>query len=323
MKKISVIIPVYNVEKYVERCVKSVLRQNYSNLQIILINDGSTDLSGNICDYLAEQDERIVVIHQPNRGVSVARNEGIKRCSGEYFCFLDSDDAFAPEILNQAVEKIESDDSDVVIFGWKKIFGNGREEQWTPVETGILHARHVVKQLLYNFSEFGGGYPNKLWKSRVFTDSIPRYDEKLTYFEDSEWMTRMFLKINKISVLDNVGYLYYIRNDSTTFKSGVEEQREYGYHMSMLKIIEDLNEDKELQSWFATKYAIELINGCVHAKRKNWRELQYILEAEVYRKRYELLKNSNLSIKTKLRCLFILVRKGLRSQNESKKTIDN
>ncbi|HJA50079.1 MAG TPA: glycosyltransferase, partial [Candidatus Fusicatenibacter intestinipullorum] len=90
--KISVIIPVYNVEKYLKRCLDSVINQTYKNLEIILIDDGSTDNSGKICDEYAQKDERIIVIHKENGGVSSARNKGLDICIGDYISFIDSDD---------------------------------------------------------------------------------------------------------------------------------------------------------------------------------------------------------------------------------------
>ena len=91
-EKISVIIPVYNVEKYLKRCLDSVINQTYKNLEIILVDDGSTDNSGKICDEYAKNDKRIIVIHKENGGVSVARNIGLDICTGDYVNFIDSDD---------------------------------------------------------------------------------------------------------------------------------------------------------------------------------------------------------------------------------------
>ena len=97
--RISVIIPIYNTEQFLKECVGSVLDQSYQDLEIILVDDGSTDLSGMICDQYASRDGRIKVIHQKNEGLSVARNTGVKLASGEYLCFVDSDDRVAPDYI--------------------------------------------------------------------------------------------------------------------------------------------------------------------------------------------------------------------------------
>ena len=97
VNKISVIVPIYNVEKYIDRCIKSIVNQTYKNLEIILINDGSLDKSGQICDTWESKDNRIKVIHQMNSGVSVARNTGLENATGEYVTFVDSDDYIEPK----------------------------------------------------------------------------------------------------------------------------------------------------------------------------------------------------------------------------------
>ena len=102
--KLSIIIPAYNVEQTLERCVESVLRQKFRDYQLILVDDGSTDGSGRICDELAKRDHRIQTIHQPNKGLSAARNAGIKRAKGEYITFIDSDDYIASDTLKTLID---------------------------------------------------------------------------------------------------------------------------------------------------------------------------------------------------------------------------
>lgn len=113
---ISVIIPVYNVEEYLRECVDSVLCQTYRNFEIILVDDGSTDSSGEICDEYLEKDDRITVIHQKNGGLSAARNSGLSEAEGKYVYFLDSDDYIADNLLETLVEIDEKDNSDIVFF---------------------------------------------------------------------------------------------------------------------------------------------------------------------------------------------------------------
>lgn len=113
---ISVIIPVYNVEDYLRECIDSVLCQTYENFEIILVNDGSTDSSGKICDEYVEKDERVTVIHQKNGGLSVARNTGLSETNGEYVYFLDSDDYIAENTFETLVTIAEKDNSDIVFF---------------------------------------------------------------------------------------------------------------------------------------------------------------------------------------------------------------
>ena len=104
--KVSIIVPVYNVEKYVERCIESIIKQSYKNLEIILIDDGSKDNSGKICDEYAEKDNRIKVIHKKNGGLSDARNTGLNIADGEYICFIDSDDYIHKDLVKDNLEKL-------------------------------------------------------------------------------------------------------------------------------------------------------------------------------------------------------------------------
>ena len=120
--KVSVVIPVYNVKPYLERCVQSVLRQTYKDLEIILVDDGSTDGSGEFCDKVAASDQRICVIHQKNQGQSSARNAGIRQATGEYIAFLDSDDGW---LLDDGLEKLlQKDKADLIVYKRVDIWSN-------------------------------------------------------------------------------------------------------------------------------------------------------------------------------------------------------
>jgi glycosyltransferase involved in cell wall biosynthesis len=119
-EKVSVIIPIYNVDQYLEKCLNSVLEQTYQLLEIILINDGSTDLSGSICEIYKEKDKRLIVIHKENGGLSSARNAGIEISTGEYIAFIDSDDFIHPEMIETLVRNATSFDADIAVCDFLK-----------------------------------------------------------------------------------------------------------------------------------------------------------------------------------------------------------
>ncbi|MDA3769093.1 glycosyltransferase family 2 protein [Streptococcus thermophilus] len=123
MEKISVIVPVYNVESYLERCINSLLNQTYSNLEIILIDDGSTDRSGQICDQYKNRDE-FVVIHKENAGLGMARNTGLDVATGKYIIFVDSDDYIDNNMIQSLYEEIQKTSSDTCIGGFKRVYAN-------------------------------------------------------------------------------------------------------------------------------------------------------------------------------------------------------
>ena len=121
MEKVSVILPIYNVEKYLKNCIESLTNQTYENLEIILVDDGSTDNSGKICDEIAKSDERVMVIHKQNGGLAAARNTGYLETTGKYLMYVDSDDIVKKDVVENCVEAIEKENSDVVIFGYEKV----------------------------------------------------------------------------------------------------------------------------------------------------------------------------------------------------------
>ena len=126
--KISVIVPVYNMEEYLERCVDSIIHQTESNIEIILVNNGSTDRSGAICDKYSINDDRVKVIHQPNNGVSAARNSGIKVAKGDYIGFVDADDWIEPDMYESLIEEAVRNDADVVMCDATTVYSNGNTQ---------------------------------------------------------------------------------------------------------------------------------------------------------------------------------------------------
>lgn len=125
--KVSVIIPAYNAEKYIERSVKSVLSQTYTNLEIILVDDGATDSTGMICDELASKDSKIKVFHKKNGGMSDARNFGINEASGDYICFLDADDTYHDTFVEKLLQEIISYNADIAVSGYVSCYEDGRK----------------------------------------------------------------------------------------------------------------------------------------------------------------------------------------------------
>lgn len=142
MKKISVIVPVYKVEAYLERCVRSLCRQTYTNLEIILVDDGSPDRSGELCDQMALEDPRISVVHKRNGGLSDARNAGIERATGDYIAFLDSDDWYDPSMLKILYELCEKNEAGIAECSYRSYF-QGRVEAETKCSGMVLEMTPV------------------------------------------------------------------------------------------------------------------------------------------------------------------------------------
>ena len=302
--KVTVIIPVYNVEPYLDACINSVLVQSHRNLEVILIDDGSTDNSLEICKKFELKDSRVRVIHKANGGVSSARNVGLRNYSGEYLMFLDSDDEYQEDIIERAIEKIEMEQSDLLVFGVEKRFSDNSCDRTVYCGDQYNIDGEIVK-LLHNFSSLGGGYPNKVWKVSPHMKEIPLFNEDLIYFEDSEWVVRMLLITEKISYLDEVGYIYKIRKNSVTFSEDNYSKKVLGYHQAMGAIIDDLAGNKKIKTWFEKKYYAELVNGIIDAIIKKQADLLIGLYGLLDKSINNMKLGTTISFKIKIRLLCI------------------
>lgn len=229
MEKISIIIPVYNVEAYLQACLDSTLAQTYKNLEIILVNDGSTDKSGSICDQYAEQDSRIIVIHKDNAGVSAARNDGLKIATGEYICFIDSDDTVSPKLISSLYEKIEQFDVDMVICGIEQHLPGGIiANNCSSLPSCVVENKD---QLFINFfdklpyREVLYGPVNKLIKRQIA--SKVAFDERFKIGEDLLFSFECIEATTGIYIIPDTLY-HYIKHPGSAMTSAFSMKR-YDY----------------------------------------------------------------------------------------------
>ena len=171
MEKISIIVPIYNVEKYLEKCIKSILSQTYKNLEIILVDDGSPDKCGMICDKYKEIDDRIIVIHQENKGLSGARNTGLKNANGKYVCFIDSDDYINEHMIETLYENLIKTGSDISICDFFQVKEN-ENIKIKKIENAvkIMNKQECLKKLLYHKYKLDIVTWNKLYKQELFNN---------------------------------------------------------------------------------------------------------------------------------------------------------
>lgn len=193
--KVSVIIPVYNVEKYLFRCVKSVIDQTYENIEIILIDDGSEDNSGKLCDNYVQLDNRIKVIHQQNGGLSSARNKGIELATGDAICFLDSDDYISKGCIEEMTSLMEKYNADVSIIQMKYIREDENEESQSEGKLiKVLDSQDAIEESLYQ-RNFTCCAPAKLYKRSVIGEvrfPVGRISEDLAtchlFLDNADWI---------------------------------------------------------------------------------------------------------------------------------------
>lgn len=217
MKLISIIIPVYNQEKYLTSCLESVEKQTYGNFEVIVVNDGSTDRSGYICDNFAVQDSRIHVIHQKNAGIGVARNVGMKCSTGEYITFIDSDDWVSPNYLQYMFDAAEKEKVDIVECGINYSLEKCELVADEDVDLYQIVTSQVALSGMIQDKNFHQVVWNKLYRKELI-ENIPFPEGKI--HEDEYWTYQVYGNAKRIALISNNLYYYYMHDGSimrTTF----------------------------------------------------------------------------------------------------------
>lgn len=238
---ISVIIPIYNVAKYLPKCLDSVLAQTYKNLEIILVDDGSLDDCGKICDEYAANDSRIKVIHKKNGGVSSARNAGLDMVTGDLIAFVDPDDYIAPNMYETMLACMERTKSDIVMCGIKNVYPNEKIKiSKIPQKEEFIYENPA--QFFKDFVRIGvcqvGVACNKLLKREIITGN--RFDENLVRAEDLNFLLDAIVKKPRITFCPQVLYFYLQRTDSAVKQRSIEYYiSEYIVWKRVLEMIDD------------------------------------------------------------------------------------
>jgi glycosyltransferase involved in cell wall biosynthesis len=224
MKLISVIVPVYNVEQYLRRCVDSILTQSYQNLEIILVDDGSTDSSGDICDWYKKQNGRIKVIHKENGGLSSARNAGLDIADGEYIGFVDSDDWIVENMYETLLTLLISTNSDVVGCRWREVTHAHSSSAKSRKQYPFKIYEH--DDILINFfkDEFKSSVCSRLYKTDVIKN-IRFFEGRI--HEDYLFSYDVFSKCNRVLQSELALYMYYVNNVSISRNKFKEKNLDY------------------------------------------------------------------------------------------------
>lgn len=208
MKKVSIIVPVYNAENTIGRCIQSLRTQTYENLEIYLIDDGSMDRSLSICERFQNIDQRIHVLHHENHGVSYTRNCGINMASGDFLMFVDGDDEILPEAIQTYVEAMESSKADVVIGGITVITENEGKMDKLPDNAG-LYGKEIWNKICCDQSGLFGYVPNKLYNLRMIDGKGIRFNLEFSAQEDLDFALSVYNVCSKFCLIPYSGYLYY------------------------------------------------------------------------------------------------------------------
>lgn len=286
MPEISVIIPVFNVEAYLPMCIESVLSQTFKNLEVILIDDGSTDTSGQICDNYAMRDSRIRVFHKKNEGQSIARNLGLEQSRGKYILYLDSDDCYIEsDCIYKLFNVMEKDKYDFVLFC--SVMGTSLEEavnRYGEYDLDVFERNNRNEIFRYMIKE------NKqlacMWNkiiSKKFLQENQIILQEDIIGEDIEWSIALFRQARKIGAINDV-FHFYRQNNSTSLTSTNSREKTKGLYSIILKCTNRYGQNGETEfgsavlSFMAFEYAIllhniacfESINEFEEMKQEDW-----------------------------------------------------
>lgn len=301
MPKISIIVPIYNVEKYLEKCIQSILNQTFSNFELILVNDGSTDSCGEICDKYKKIDDRIIVIHKVNGGISSARNAGIDIARGEYIGFIDSDDYIHEKMYEILYNNAIKYNSDIVMCKERKVYEEEKINQNYKINEFNIKQFSNIEALkkLYEVRTTFVYVWNKLYKRNLFENL--RYPDGKIY-EDEFIAPKLIYKSNIITYVESELYFYFQR------KGSIVNQKFNVRKFDKVDALEDnvnyfkLNKEKEIYLLAQRAYTDTFLWNEYAAKN----ELDNIkLELTTLRKKFKkhligIIKNPLFSYKQKI-----------------------
>ena len=267
---VTVIVPVYNVEKYLPECTRSLINQTYQRIEIILVDDGSTDRSGKICDEVAQTDRRIRVVHKENAGLGYARNSGLDIASGKYVTFVDSDDIPGYNMVKNLINGLEENQADTCIGGFGRIDAEGNQIAREKYEKTLYCGKAVYHDL---FGRLLGSPPDaydavksSVWNVLYSMDIIRRHhlrfvSERVYISEDVVWNCDYYQYAQRVQIIDSASYLYRITPQSLT-------QRYYSDRLDKCctlynKVLDQVNGNSNHVLRLQRQFFINL-RGCIH-----------------------------------------------------------
>lgn len=300
--KISVIVPVYKVpEEYLRKCIESILNQSLKELEIILVDDGSPDNCGNICDEYAKKDSRINVIHKENEGVSSARNIGISKARGKYISFVDSDDWIENDFYEKIFEYAIDNDVDIAISGFLKEI-NGKSHEVLKKEKSQIFTRQEAQYRLLDRKIYVWGLWDKIYKTKLIKGKV-FFDKTLDMGEDLDFVWKILKVSEKIGYISLNKYHYVKRKNSATLSANPEKK------WSSIQVIKNILDEiiiekfdeksiKQVQCLYVKEVASSIID-MINSNTVKYEKYIKLFQKEIKNYREILFKNS-FSIKVKV-----------------------
>lgn len=241
--RVSLIIPVYNSEKYLDRCIESVSNQTYKETEIILVDDGSTDSSSAICDGWAKKDGRIKVVHKSNEGAGLARNSGLDVATGEYLLFIDSDDYIQPETVEKCIKAALANNSEIILFGRADVLQNGDiKNNQIKTDKFFYEGTEVTEDLLSSLcvrsKGFGFGVVAKMLKMSAVKDCKVRFcSEREVLSEDALFLAEYFACVKRATIVPEYLYMCVIHGDSLSNRVNPDFQTQNNVFLKKIREI--------------------------------------------------------------------------------------
>ena len=306
---VSIVIPIYNGEKYIESCISSLLNQTHQNLEVILVDDGSQDQSVKVCQQYAQTDNRIKVFCQKNSGVSAARNVGIKHATGKYIMFFDVDDTVEPNVVEDNVKLAEENQADVVMFCfWYYIVDEKRLKENSMEQIFVGSAKEYFDKMLIPTidNEVFNAPWNKLVRRQLLEDNNLGFDERYTIYEDTIFASELLNIAEKIVVNNKMYYKYFVRSSGNLLSSFCEKYYESvsQLHQNAMHYCSKYENNSKQMTRFHTFYTelviMHLKQISCNAKLTKERKYQLIDRICNENEFIDALNNSKLGLKKKM-----------------------
>ena len=264
--KVSIVLPIFNVEKYLDRCIESVVGQTYKNLEIILVDDGSTDGCSQKCDEWAISDSRIKVVHKTNAGLGMARNTGIDNATGRYIFFFDSDDYVDLAIVEKCVKNALENESEVVVFGRNDIYDDGCISSHSiKASKTVFRGKEIVDTVLPSMFTYSMGFGVSAWGKMYDLDVLKRLNKRFVsereiISEDAYFAVDLYPEVSVVSLICENLYFYCKRDNSLSRIYNPERQSKNDiFYLKTIELADSKNLDENIQKYIAVRYQMYTI----------------------------------------------------------------